>query len=189
MESEVSVLSRADWRSWLGLNHDSVQVTWLVLYKKHTGKYTLTCRDSLEEALCFGWIDGLRRSIDSEKYACRFTPRRKRSKWSAFNLKLVEKLINEGRMTGAGMKAFNKSKSHSSEILEARNSREIRLLPELEASLNENEAAWKNFQDFAPSYRRQYTGWLSSAKRLETREKRLKEAVRLLEENKKLGMK
>ena len=93
MEPELCVLSREEWRSWLEMNHGSVEAIWLVFYKKHTGKSTLTYRDSLEEALCFGWIDGVRRSIDSEKYACRFTPRRKKSKWSAFNLKLVEELI------------------------------------------------------------------------------------------------
>ena len=189
MELEVCVLNRADWRSWLEENHDSVQAVWLVFYKKHTGKSDLTYRDSLEEALCFGWIDGVRRSIDEEKYACRFTPRRKRSKWSAFNLKLVDRLISEGMMSPAGMEAYKRRETHDAAILEARNSSEIQLTPEVEKTLKENKVAWKNYQKLAPSYRKQYAGWLQSAKRPETREKRLQEALKLLEENKKLGMK
>ena len=189
MEPELCVLSRAEWRSWLEMHHDSVEAIWLVFYKKHTGKSTLTYRDSLEEALCFGWIDGVRRSIDSEKYACRFTPRRKKSKWSAFNLKLVEELISEGLMTPSGMKAYQRKELPDNGTGSARKSSGIQLAPEIETALKENPTAWRNFQGLAPSYRKQYAGWLNSAKRPETREKRLKEALNLLEENKKLGMK
>lgn len=189
MDPEVCVLSREEWRSWLEQNHDSVQAIWLALYKKHTGKSTLTYRDSLEEALCFGWIDGVRRSIDSEKYACRFTPRNKRSKWSSFNLKLAEKLIHEGFMAPAGREAYERREIHNAATLAAGNSSEIQLAPELEAVLKENKAAWQNYQGLAPSYRKQYAGWIMTAKRPETRDKRLQEAIGLLEQNKKLGMK
>lgn len=189
VEPEVCVLSREEWRSWLESYHASVQAIWLVFYKKHTGKSSLTYRDSLEEALCFGWIDGVRRSIDAEKYACRFTPRRRKSKWSAFNMKLAEKLIREGMMAPAGFEAYKRRELHDAATRAAGNSSKIRLTPEIEAALHENKTAWKNFQALAPSYRKQYAGWIQSAKRPETRLKRLEEAVRLLEENKKLGLK
>ncbi len=91
MKSEIYVSGRKEWRSWLIENHDKAEEVWLVYYKRHTGNPTITYADSVEEALCFGWIDGLKRSIDGEKYAHRFTPRKAGSKWSPLNIKLANK--------------------------------------------------------------------------------------------------
>ena len=93
MKSELYISDRNEWRSWLIENHAKENEVWLVYYKKHTGKSTIIYADSVEEALCFGWIDGIKKSIDDEKYAYRFTPRKTGSKWSPLNIKLAKKLI------------------------------------------------------------------------------------------------
>ena len=186
---EIYVSDRKGWRSWLSDNHAKVEEVWLVYYKKHTGKPTINYTDSVEEALCFGWIDGLKQSIDSERYAYRFTPRKRGSKWSPLNIRLAKKMIEEGKMSEAGLAAFNQRVSYDEEILNARSAKEIPLTPEIESALKANKKAWDNFNNLTPSYRKQYVGWLRSAKRPETRAKRLKEAITLLAENKKLGMK
>ncbi|MDX2416431.1 MAG: hypothetical protein QNK19_03115 [Xanthomonadales bacterium] len=99
----ISVSDRKAWRAWLIENHASEKEVWLAYYKKHTGKATVTYMDSVKEALCFGWIDGLKKRIDEQKYAHRFTPRRVNSKWSALNIRLAKELIESGEMTEAGL--------------------------------------------------------------------------------------
>ena len=189
MENEISFKTRREWRAWLEKNSSNPGEVWVVYYKKDSGKPSITYRESLEEALCFGWIDGIRKSIDSERYANRFTPRRSQSKWSLFNVKLASRLIDEGRMAEAGLMAFKSRVDQDKEIVEARSAKEVRLTPELEKEMRTNEKAWRNFLDMAPSYQKQYAMFLLTAKRPETREKRLKEAISLLEMNKKLGQK
>ncbi len=170
-------------------NHASENEVWLVYYKKHTGKPTVTYMESVKEALCFGWIDGIKKSIDDETYTHRFTPRRPGSKWSPLNIKLAKELIESGEMTKSGLKAFNQRLEYDAQFLKAVKATDIELAPEIEKSLKANQKAWDNFNQLAPGYRKQYVGWLQSAKRPETREKRLKEAIELLARNKKLGMK
>ena len=160
-----------------------------MFYKKHTGKPTVSYRESVEEALCFGWIDGLKRTIDEERYAQRFTPRKPKSKWSPINISLAEKLIDQGKMTEVGIQAFEQRVAYDEQFLSTRESQELALTPEIEAHLRKHKKAWRNFQNLTPGYKKQYIGWLISAKKPETRERRLKEAVRLLKDNKKLGMK
>lgn len=189
MEPGLSVSSRKQWRSWLKKNHAKAEEVWLVYFKKHTGKPSINYTDSVEEALCFGWIDGLKKSIDEQKYAYRFTPRKPRSKWSPLNIKLAKKMIAEGRMTQAGLVAFEQRIAYDKEILKARDAKEISLTSEIEKTLKANKKAWENFNNLAPSYRKQYVGWLRSAKKQETRKRRIEEAIGLLAENKKLGMK
>ncbi len=186
MSSQISVAGREEWRSWLMENHSKTKEVWLVYYKKHTGKPTITYRDSVEEALCFGWIDGILRRIDDERYTHRFTPRNAGSKWSKLNIKLARKMIDEGQMTEAGLVAFN---NREIAVRMGENLEEITLTPELEKSLQIDEQAWANFQNLAPSYRKHYILWLLNAKKPETIAKRLKEAIGLLRENRKLGMK
>jgi len=181
--------SRAEWRAWLQKNHDRCEEVWLVYFKQHTGKPTISYRDSVEEAICFGWIDGLKKRIDDERYAHRFTPRKPGSKWSPLNIRLAEKLIAERRMTQPGLAAFERRQLYDEGFLEARESTQSELPAEIEKALRANQTAWKNYKALAPGYRKQYAGWLSSAVRPETRQKRLKEALRLLEQNRKLGMK
>lgn len=186
---QVLAASREEWRSWLAENHADMDEAWLVFFKKHTGKPCIAYRESVEEALCFGWIDGLKKGIDKERYAYRFTPRRANSKWSPLNISLAEKLIARGQMTQAGLRAFEQGRPYDEDFLKDRAADEIFLAPEMEQALQANSVAWENFNQLAPGYRKQYIGWLMNAKRPETRQKRLAEALRLLEQNKKLGMK
>lgn len=189
IDSQVSCANRQAWRDWLKDNHDRCSEVWLVFYKKHTGKPGVAYRDSVEEAICFGWIDGLKRRIDDERYAYRFTPRKRNSKWSPLNISLAEILIAEGKMSKAGLAAFERREHYDDSFLQARQSEELTLPPAIETALRSNRAAWTNFNALAPGYRKHYVGWLTSAVKPQTREKRLKEALRLLEENRKPGMK
>ena len=189
IKPELSVSNRKEWRSWLEKNHAKAKEIWLVYYKKETGIPSINYTDSVEEALCFGWIDGIKKSIDEQKYAHRFTPRKTASKWSPRNIKLAEKMIEEGEMTQAGLLVFNQRQTYDKEILKAMGESEIPLTPEIEKALRVNKKAWDNFINLAPGYKKQYAGWLRNAKKRETLEKRLEEAIELLTENKKLGMK
>lgn len=182
--SETRAADRSAWRRWLKKNHATASEVWLVYYKKHTGKPSVTYLDSVREALCFGWIDGIVRRIDDETYTHRFTPRRPGSRWSSTNVRLAKELIASGDMTDAGLAAYRRRVEPGKPPID-----ESSLAPEIETALRADAAAWRNFQDLAPSHRRQYVGWLMSAKRPETRAKRLAEALRLLAENKTLGMK
>ena len=181
--------SRKEWRSWLNDNHSTVQEVWLVYYKKHTGKPSISYGESLEEALCFGWIDGIKKRIDEEKYTHRFTPRKLSSKWSARNVRLAKKLIEEGKMTPSGLSAFNQRAGYDDEVLAVKRTKEITLPKEIEAAIKANEKAWINFVNLAAGYKKQYILWITSAKKVETREKRTKETIKLLAKNEKLGMK
>jgi len=170
-------------------NHDRQSEVWLVYYKKHTGKATIRYTESVEEALCFGWIDGLKKRIDEQRYAHRFTPRKRNSKWSALNIKLARKLIEEGKMTATGLTSFEQRKTYDGDFLASKDSAGLVMPAAIEKTLQKNNSAWKNFNALSPGYRKQYIAWLSSAKKPQTRERRLKEAIELLVENKKLGMK
>ena len=181
--------TRDAWRSWLEQNHSLEKEIWLVYYKKGTGKPSITYPDSVEEAICFGWIDGLKKTIDDETYTHRFSPRRKGSKWSSLNIQYAKKMIDAGKMMEAGLEAFNQKVVYDPETLSMKAAKEISLTPEIENALRENKTAWENFNNLALSYKKQYIGWLVSAKKAETRERRLKEAIRLLAKNQKLGMK
>lgn len=185
----ISVSERRAWRAWLTENHASEKEVWLAYYKKHTGKATVTYMDSVKEALCFGWIDGLKKSIDEQKYAHRFTPRKVNSKWSPLNIRLAKELIESGEMTEAGLVAFNQRVPYDQGLQKVLSAKEIPLTAETERGLKTSPEAWANFSQMAPGYRKQYVAWLQSAKRPETRRKRMIEAIGLLEANKKLGMK
>jgi uncharacterized protein YdeI (YjbR/CyaY-like superfamily) len=189
MNQTFTATSRAEWRSWLQTHHTDRDEIWLVYFKKHTGKAGLGYRESVEEALCFGWIDGLKRRIDEERYTHRFTPRRPGSRWSALNIRLAEELIAQGKMSAAGLAAFEQRQTSDESRSAADRTRPLSLPADIEEKLRSNRLAWKNFQALAPGYRRQYMLWLSTAVKPETRHKRLTETIRLLEQNRKLGMK
>ncbi len=178
--------NRDEWRLWLKESHKSEKEIWLVYYKKHTGKPSISYRDSVEEAICFGWIDGIKKKIDDESYAHRFSPRNKKSKWSSLNIKLAKEAIKEDRMTESGIAAFKERKIYADKFQKLK---EITLTSEIEEALKGNKIAWENYNKLAPGYKKQYAGWLVSAKKEETRGRRLKEAIKLLENNQKLGMK
>ena len=173
------------WRNWLRENHDKVNEVWLLFYKKHTGKLNISYDDALEEALCFGWIDSLIKRIDNDRYARKFTPRTNEKKWSALNLKRVRKLIKSGRMTEIGLAKIPSNVQPQTPVSE----RSLSVPPFFADALAERPAAQQFFDRLAPSYRRNFVHWVCSAKREETRLRRLSEALDLLEEGKKLGMK
>jgi uncharacterized protein YdeI (YjbR/CyaY-like superfamily) len=178
--------TRKEWRAWLAEHGSNESEIWLVYYRAATGKPTISYQDSLEEALCFGWIDGLIKKIDEEKYARRFTPRKTGSRWSELNKHLVAKLIREGRMTEAGLAKVEFTLSEASV---SRPKRPPLPLPDwLKEGLMSSPAAWENFQNLPPSHRRNYIGWISDAKRAETRQKRIREAIARLERNERLGL-
>jgi uncharacterized protein YdeI (YjbR/CyaY-like superfamily) len=163
----------AAFRAWLERHHADERELLVGFYKKGSGRPSLTWPESVDEALCFGWIDGVRRSIDADSYSIRFTPRQKRSIWSAVNIKRAEELIAEGRMTAAGRAALAARTEDRSRVY----SHERRAAPELDpaqqARFEANAAAWEWFQGRPPSYRRQALHWVTSAKRPETRDRRL----------------
>jgi uncharacterized protein YdeI (YjbR/CyaY-like superfamily) len=166
-------------------NHDSVKEIWLVFYKKTSGKPTVTYDESVEEALCFGWVDGMVKTIDEERYKQRFTPRLKKSNWSASNIERVNRLIAQGRMTDAGRAKLPEDLTPPPPRFETDSP-----IPEFfEAGLNSHPVAAENFRKLPPSHRRNYVRWVTEAKKEETRLRRLAEAVRMLEADERLGMK
>lgn len=183
----ITPASREEWRAWLEIHHASETEVWLVYYKNHTGKPSVTYIESVEEALCFGWIDGIKKRIDDERYMHRFTPRKANSKWSPTNIALARELIESGEMTEAGLAAFRKRKTYDEKFLQAK--QQVKLAPEYEQVLKKNKKAWDNFNKLAPSYRKNYVAWLQGAKKPETRQRRLGELVRRLEKDLKPGMK
>lgn len=162
----------AAFRRWLAKNHDTVSELWVGYYKKGTGKPSITWPESVDQALCFGWIDGLRKSLDEDRYMIRFTPRNPRSKWSRVNVKRAEELIQVGLMEQAGRKAFfRRDASRDAGYSYEREAAE--LTPEQTERFRENTQAWAFFQSQPPSYRKAVMGWIASAKREATRERRL----------------
>lgn len=188
VSKSIYVTNRDDWREWLKKNHASEKGIWLIYYKKHTGKSRIAYGDAVEEALCFGWIDSTIKRIDDEKYAQKFTPRKGKSRWSALNKRRVRKMMREGRMTEAGLaKVKGVDLSDKREVKPSK--RRLSIPPDVREALAENKKVWDNFSNLAFSYKRQYIGWITSAKKDETKKRRLKEAIGLLAQNKKLGMK
>lgn len=163
----------ADFRSWLEENHEKEEVLWVGYYKVNTGKPSMRWEESVREALCFGWIDGLRKSIDKASYKIRFTPRKPGSHWSAKNIKMVKELIDEGRLRRAGLMAFKRRDEKRSRRA-SYEQQEIQLKEEYLQKIRENEKAWTFFRELAPGYTKTSIHWVMSAKREETRLKRLK---------------
>lgn len=162
----------AAFRRWLAKNHATATELWVGYYKKATGKPSITWHESVDQALCFGWIDGVRKSLDADRYMIRFTPRNPRSKWSAVNVKRAEELIRLGLMEQAGRKAF--FRRDTARDIEYSYERAVaELPPEQVARFRANPDAWKFFQSQPPSYRKAATGWVVSAKRESTRDRRL----------------
>lgn len=174
------------WRLWLQTNHDKSSGIWLVFWKRHTGKQCINYEASVETAICFGWIDGLIRPIDENSYARKFTPRTGKSNWSDLNRERVLEMIRSGAMTESGMDAVKAARENGSWYLRPAS---IEMPSELEEELDNNSVAALFFAELAPSYRKQYMGWVNQAKKPEIRQKRAQEAVRLLANHSKLPLK
>src|SRR5512139_2793896 len=143
---------RDEWRAWLEANHATAAEVWLIHYKKHTGKPGPTYEEAVEEALCFGWIDGLLKPIDAEKYALRFSPRKKGSVWSETNKRRVAKLIKQGRMTEAGFAKIKEAKANGEWRAAARREDSANVPADLVQALNASQQARRNFDRLAPSH-------------------------------------
>ncbi len=172
---------RAAWRKWLSRNHDKQQGVWLVYYKKESGKSRVPYADAVEEALCFGWIDSTMRPLDSERYMQLFTPRKPKSEWSKLNKDRVEKLIAEGLMTPAGLEKIEISKKNGN--WEKIDHVEAFIVPDdLAKQLKKSKKAVAYFESLKKTNKKYLLHWLGSAKRAETREKRIAEIMEALKE-------
>ena len=160
-------------RAWLLANHDACDELWVGFYKRGSGKPSITWPESVDAALCFGWIDGVRKRLDEERYVIRFTPRKPRSIWSAINVKRVAALIEAGLMHPAGNAAFAQRSKNRTGVYSFEQEKPVALDAPFQKRLQENSAAWAFFSAQAPWYRRTASFWVMSAKKADTREKRL----------------
>jgi uncharacterized protein YdeI (YjbR/CyaY-like superfamily) len=165
--------SPAELRDWFDANHLTAVELWVGYWKKASGHPTVTWGEAVLEALCVGWIDGVRYSVDAERSRQRFTPRRKGSNWSAVNMRNVERLTAEGRMRPAGLAAYERRTEARTAVYSYEQRHEARLTDAEEARFRAQPAAWSWFQDRPRSYRTAATWWVASPKRPETRERRL----------------
>jgi uncharacterized protein YdeI (YjbR/CyaY-like superfamily) len=172
------------WREWLARHHQSELEVWLVFHKRHTGRPSIAYDDAVDEALCFGWIDSLIKRLDDDRYARKFTPRKPDSRWSTANRKRYAQLKARGRLTPAGV-----TRAPTDRRSDAPRPSPSRLPQYIEQALRSRPAAWSYFESLAPSYRRMYIAWVDSAKRQDTKSRRLQEVIGLLEAGKKLGLK
>ncbi|MDD4033053.1 MAG: YdeI/OmpD-associated family protein [Bacteroidales bacterium] len=175
--------SRESFREWLGKNHATSGGIWMIYYKKQVNAEAITYKEALEEALCFGWIDSIIKKVDDEKYVRKFTPRTNISNWSEVNKRIVLSLIEKGRMTEAGLAKMDWKSTKPA------NDKNLGTPDFILNALAGNEPALTNFNNLAQTYKRHYILWITTAKKEETRLARLKEAIELLKENRRLSLK
>ena len=179
--------SPTEFRRWLSKNHDKASEVWIGMYKVSSAKKGITYKEALDEALCFGWIDGVRKSVDAESYTQRFSPRTAKSYWSAVNTKRVGELEKLGRMHEAGLLAFERRDKAAT----ARYSFERESAAFDPAALKQfkaNRKAWRYFESEAPWYRRVVTHWVTSAKKPETRQRRLETLIKDSAGGRRIGL-
>lgn len=167
----------AEFRAWLKKHHKTESELIVGYYKKASGKPSITWQESVDEALCFGWIDGIRRSHGEDAYSNRFTPRRKGSNWSAINIRRVDQLMKEGRMQPAGLAAFALRTEARSRVYTYEQKDIPTFEPKLEKLFRANKDAWEFFQTLPPYYRKGETRWVNSAKQEETKLRRLNKVI------------
>ncbi len=172
------VSTREAWREWLAEHHDKEDEIWLVYYRKHTGKPRISYNDAVEEALCFGWIDSIQRGIDEERFAQRFSPRRKGSAWSETNKERLRRLIEAGEMTPAGLAAAGEALEDDTFVIAV----------DILEALKKDKEVWKNFQGFPESYKRIRIGFIEGARnRPEEFHRRLDHFLQMTQQNKRFG--
>lgn len=185
----LEVQDQAAWRAWLAEHHDSEAEIWLVFHKKETGIPSLQYGDALDEALCYGWVDSLIKALDGRSYARKFTPRKDDSKWSLVNKKRAEALIQEGRMTEHGLQKIEAARRTGSwDAATQRPKLHIEMPAEFAEALQAHPQAEAAFNALPPSQQKPYLTWILTAKRPETRAKRIAESLQLLSEGKALGL-
>ena len=176
----------AEYRAWLEKNHESATELWIGYWKKATGKPSMTWQDTVEQSLCFGWIDGVRKSIDADSFKQRVTPRRPTSIWSKINVDHVARLTKEGRMRAAGLAAFEKR--DATKAAYSYQQFAAQLDPKYEAFFKKNRKAWEFFNGQPPGYRRLAGWYVMSAKKDDTRERRLERLIKDSAAGRRIGM-
>ncbi len=175
------------WREWLEANHGKETELWVGFYKADSGRPSMTWSESVDEAICFGWIDGVTKSIDASSYCKRYSVRQPGSIWSKVNLAKAESLIARGRMTAAGLAPF-RARSAARSGIYAFEQGAVAFEPEAAAAFQANPAAWEFFQRQSPSYRQKVTWWVLSARRPLTRQKRLVEVIDASAQQQQVGV-
>ena len=175
-----------DFRTWLDENHEKEKELIVGFYKVNSGKPSLTWSESVDQALCFGWIDGVRRTIDHQSYCIRFTPRKPTSIWSAVNINKMEEMIPKGLVKTAGLKAYERRKDHKSKVYSYEQDDEAVFTSELVSLFKSNASAWEFFQTQPPYYKKLMTRWVVSAKQKATQEARLDKLVMACAKNERL---
>ena len=179
--------SASDFREWLAANHDKVHELWVGFYRRKSDKAGISYQEAVDEALCFGWIDGVKKRVDDVSYTHRFTPRKLKSFWSAVNIKRVGELKRLGQMTAPGLKAFaGRDEQKAMQYSYERST--CKLEGAHEKQFRGNAKAWEFFQAQPPGYRRTATWWVISAKREETRGKRLATLIETSQHGRRLDM-
>ena len=179
----LDVRSRARWRAWLEANHGSASEIWLVFHKAHTGTTSIDYEESVEEAICFGWVDSLVRRLDEDRYARKFTPRKTDSFWSDSNRERYAKVEALGWLAPAG-----RERAPTANRYPRRPKRSSAVPPYIKRALKSEPRAWATFERLTPRERIMYVGWIDNAKREETKARRIEKAIRLLAAGKKLGL-
>jgi uncharacterized protein YdeI (YjbR/CyaY-like superfamily) len=175
-------LDRTEWRNWLDKNHSSTKEFWVIIRKKRSGMKGLQYQEAVE-AICFGWIDSKMQSIDAKRFRQRFSPRKKHSLWSKRNKETAEKLIEAGKMTQAGYESIAQAKRNGKWDTAYSSTTAPTIPKDLAKALKENEIAWNNFTKLSNSTKIQYVYWVSSAKKEETRQKRIINVVKNAAQN------
>jgi uncharacterized protein YdeI (YjbR/CyaY-like superfamily) len=176
-DSPIFFAKPAAFRAWLEKHHQTITEQWVAFHRKSSGRTSITWPEAVDEALCFGWIDGLRKTINAGSYKIRFTPRRSKSIWSAINIARMKELIREGRVRPGGMTAFQKRTPAKSHIYSYENRKAARLSGAATKLFGAESAAWKFFQRQPKSYRQTAIWWVISAKRPQTQENRLQRLI------------
>jgi uncharacterized protein YdeI (YjbR/CyaY-like superfamily) len=178
----LDLRTRKQWRRWLAQHHASSRGIWLVRHKQHSGVTSMGYEDLVREALCFGWVDSLVKRLDDDRYAIKVTPRKPTSRWSDINRKRWKELEAAGRLAAPGRAAAPTKRSYAPHPP----------IPELPAyiatAFKTNSRAWRRFRALAPTYRRHFVAWIHTAKRPETRQKRIRKSIALLAAGRKLGL-
>jgi uncharacterized protein YdeI (YjbR/CyaY-like superfamily) len=184
---ELHRFNREEWRAWLQDYHATQKEAWLIISKKRAAAPGLTYEEAVEEAVCFGWIDGSMRGGDGEAFTLRFSPRKSRSIWSESNKRRAKRLIEQGRMAEAGLATIREARENGEWDRATEREDTANLPPDLEVALEGHEMGRSNWNQLTSSQKRQYIYWITSARTEATRQRRVQETVRLVAENKKPG--
>ena len=185
-EKTIHAKNREEWRNWLKKNHEKESKVALLKYKKHTGKPSLSHKESMDEAICFGWIDTTIKRIDDATYIRRFSKQNKNSRWSTATQSYAKQLIKEGKMAPQGLQFYKEGLKKP--VIDLNLPKNPPVPEDLKQALEKNAKAKEQFASLAPSYKRTYLRWIERAKLRETRERRIKETVQRVAEKKKLGV-